>query len=218
VPYLGHGSNWTSNQRHTAHVTLYCTWRPSGLATRLHGQGNHHQYQLLHFSGEPRMACSERQPFRTIGTGIFFRSSCHQTMCRKINSVGKSTCTKIPMAFAQNGVKDILTECHKDSLPPTASTEVASDYRQPCPRWQQSLPTDMSGRQLPTTFQSAADIAGSSPSLWHERLAAACGHRSISAVETPSTPTPCSAALCSTDHTHQLQYTIWTNILSQHTF
>ena len=38
--YLGHGSNWTSHQRHTAHVTLYCTWRPSGLATGLHVQGD----------------------------------------------------------------------------------------------------------------------------------------------------------------------------------
>jgi len=34
----GRGSNWTSNQRHSVHVTFYCTWRPSGLATGLHGQ------------------------------------------------------------------------------------------------------------------------------------------------------------------------------------
>jgi len=38
VPYLGRGSNRTSNLRNMAHVTLYCTWRPSGLATGLHGQ------------------------------------------------------------------------------------------------------------------------------------------------------------------------------------
>jgi len=37
------GSNWTLNQRNTARVTLYCTWRPSGLATGLCGQsmGDH---------------------------------------------------------------------------------------------------------------------------------------------------------------------------------
>jgi len=27
------------------HVTLYCTWRPSGLATGLHGQG----YQMTYY-------------------------------------------------------------------------------------------------------------------------------------------------------------------------
>jgi len=31
--------DWTSNQRHTVHVTLHCTWCPSGLATGLHKQG-----------------------------------------------------------------------------------------------------------------------------------------------------------------------------------
>jgi len=35
----GRSSNWTPDQRHTVCVTLYCTWRPSGLATGLHGQG-----------------------------------------------------------------------------------------------------------------------------------------------------------------------------------
>jgi len=53
APYLGRSSNWTSNQRHTVHVTLYCTWRPSGLATGLHGQGwrclYHIQWMLCWF-------------------------------------------------------------------------------------------------------------------------------------------------------------------------
>jgi len=35
MPYRVCGSNWTSNQRNTARITLYCTWRPSVLATGL---------------------------------------------------------------------------------------------------------------------------------------------------------------------------------------
>ena len=38
APYPGRGLNRTSNQRNTAHVTLYCTWCPCGLATGLRGQ------------------------------------------------------------------------------------------------------------------------------------------------------------------------------------
>ena len=44
APYPGRGSNQTSNQRNTAHVALYCTWHPSGLATGLRGQRCYYSY------------------------------------------------------------------------------------------------------------------------------------------------------------------------------
>ena len=48
MPYPGRGLNWTSNQRHTVHVMLYCTWRPRGLATGLHWQGFFLPFTMIH--------------------------------------------------------------------------------------------------------------------------------------------------------------------------
>jgi len=54
TPYPGCGSNRTSNQRNTAHVMLYCTWRPSGLATGLRGQ------RSLYICADKKLANSNR--------------------------------------------------------------------------------------------------------------------------------------------------------------
>jgi len=45
-----------SGARHTVHVTLYCTWRPSGLATGLHGQGNSTQLKINKYRMSQKLA------------------------------------------------------------------------------------------------------------------------------------------------------------------